>query len=94
MPRLPPPPPPPPPPPSFTPIFPFPERRPVVLFRYMLQTLVDRTAYTTTGFKAVRALPAFPLVLGTTKSHRGTGQGCMGDDSRHRAQILSDIPVL
>ena len=23
------------------------------LFRYMLQTLVDRTAYTTTGFKTV-----------------------------------------
>ena len=39
------------------------------------------------------ALPAFPLVLGTTKSHRATGQGCMGDDLRHRAQILSDIPV-
>ena len=39
------------------------------------------------------ALPAFPLVLGTTKSHRGTGQGSMGDDLRHRAQILSDIPV-
>ena len=39
------------------------------------------------------ALPAFPLVLGTTKSHWGTGQGCMGDDLRHRAQILSDIPV-
>ena len=34
------------------------------------------------------ALPAFPLVLGTTKSHRGTRQGCMGDDLRHRAQIL------
>ena len=34
------------------------------------------------------ALPAFPFVLGTTKSHRGTGQGCMGDDL---AQILSDI---
>ena len=39
------------------------------------------------------ALPAFPVVLGTTKSHRGTGQGCMGDDLRHQAQILSDIPV-
>ena len=39
------------------------------------------------------AQPAFPLVLGTTKSHRGTGQGCMGDDLRHQAQILSDIPV-
>ena len=39
------------------------------------------------------ALPAFPLVLGTTKSHRGTGQGCVGDDLRHRAQILSDIPI-
>ena len=37
----------------FTPIYPFPEPRPVVLFRYMLQTLVDRTAYTTTGFKTV-----------------------------------------
>ena len=31
------------------------------------------------------ALPAFPLVLGTTKSHRETGQGCMGDDLRYRA---------
>ena len=39
------------------------------------------------------ALPAFPLVLGTTKSQRGTGQGCMVDDLRYRAQILSDIPV-
>ena len=39
------------------------------------------------------ALPAFPIVLGTTKSYRGTCQGCMGDDLRHRAQILSDIPV-
>ena len=39
------------------------------------------------------ALPAFPLVLGTTKSNRGTGNGCMGDDVRHRAKILSDIPV-
>ena len=39
------------------------------------------------------ALPAFPLVLGTTKSHRGTGQGCMWDDLRHQAQILSDIAV-
>ena len=42
----------------------------------MLQTLVDRTAYTTKG---------------TTKSHRGTGQGCMGDDPRHQAHILSDM---
>ena len=40
------------------------------------------------------ALPAFPIVLGTTKSQRGTGQGCMGDDLRHRANIFSDIPVL
>ena len=40
------------------------------------------------------ALQAFPLVLETTESHRGTGQGCMGNDLRHRAQILSDIPVL
>ena len=63
-----------------------------VLFRYMLQTLVDRTAYTTMGFKTVPC-QHFSLVLGTTKSHRGTGQGCMGDDLRHRAQILSDIPV-
>ena len=37
----------------FTPIYPFPESRQEVLFRYMLQTLVDRTAYTTTGFKTV-----------------------------------------
>ena len=27
------------------------------------------------------------------KVTRGTGQGCMGDDLRHQAQILSDIPV-
>ena len=28
------------------------------------------------------ALPAFPLVFRTTKSHRGTGQGCMGGGSK------------
>jgi hypothetical protein len=37
----------------FTPIYLFPERRPVLFFRYTLQTLVYRTAYTTTGFKTV-----------------------------------------
>ena len=38
-------------------------------------------------------LPAFPVVLGTTKSHKGTGQGCNGDDLRYQVQILSDVPI-
>ena len=37
------------------------------------------------------ALPAFPVVLGTTKSHRGTGQGCTGNDLRYRARFLQVI---
>ena len=60
----------------FTPIYPFPERRLVVLFRFMLQTLVDRTAYTTTDSKRCPASISFSL--GNNQKSKGDRSGLYG----------------
>ena len=59
----------------------------------MLQTLVDTCRPQCLYHNGIQngALPAFLLVLGTTKSHRGTGQGCIGDDLRHQAETYNEI---